>query len=89
MKGLLIYLAAVNLAAFAAMGADKAKARRKKWRIPESTLLLLSLIGGSAGGLLGMLLFRHKTRHAAFFLGIPVMLVLHAGILWFLLRRGA
>ncbi len=59
----LIFYGAMSLAAFAAYGADKAKAKRDAWRIPEKVLLLLSFLGGAAGGLLGMALFRHKTRH--------------------------
>lgn len=55
--------AAVSVAALIAYGADKWKAKRGKWRIPEKVLLLLSFFGGAVGGLSGMLLFRHKTRH--------------------------
>ena len=58
-----ICLAAVSLVAFLCYGADKARAKKGAWRIPEKVLLLLSFFGGAAGGLLGMLLFRHKTRH--------------------------
>ena len=69
-----IYLAAVNGLAFLAMGADKRRARRHLRRTPEVTLLLLAVIGGSAGAILGMLLFRHKTRHPQFYLGLPAIL---------------
>ena len=55
-------LIAVNLLAFALYGIDKWKARHNRWRIPESTLLLFAACGGSVGALLGMYLFRHKTR---------------------------
>ena len=65
------YLAVMNLAAFGAYGADKRWARRGSWRIPERTLFLLPLLGGSVGALLGMHVFRHKTRHLKFTLGIP------------------
>ena len=64
--GLIVVLAvyaAVSVAALIAYGADKWKAKRGKWRIPEKVLLLLSFFGGAVGGLSGMLLFRHKTRH--------------------------
>lgn len=71
------YLAAVNIALFAAMGADKARAIRHRRRIPESTLFLLCLIGGSAGGVLGMFVFRHKTRHRSFSVGFPLILLAH------------
>ena len=60
---LLWYLAAVNLVTFTVYGVDKAKARRGAWRVPEKTLFLLPLLGGSVGALLGMLVFRHKTKH--------------------------
>ncbi len=54
---------------------DKQKARRKLWRIPEATLIGVALVGGSIGSLLGMYIFRHKTRHPKFTVGIPVILV--------------
>ena len=57
------YLAVMNLAAFGAYGADKRRARRGSWRIPERTLFLLPLLGGSVGALQGMHVFRHKTRY--------------------------
>ena len=86
----LFYLAGVNLAAFAAFGIDKRKAVRHRWRIPETTLLGLCLLGGALGGLAGMRLFHHKTRKARFFVGVPVMLALQLGLgaaLLFFLRR--
>lgn len=74
---LIWYLAAVNLITFTAFGIDKWKAVHKQWRIPEKTLLGLSFIGGAAGGLVAMHLFRHKTRKRKFAVGVPLMLVLH------------
>lgn len=71
-----LWLAAVNLAAFAAFGTDKSRARRGKWRIPERTLFLLAAVGGSLGAVLGMHLFRHKTRHWYFRFGLPAILIL-------------
>lgn len=68
------YLVLVNAAAFVLMLADKQKARRGAWRIPEKTLLGIAAIGGSIGAILGMYLCRHKTRHAAFSLGLPLIL---------------
>ena len=68
------YLVLVNAAAFVLMLADKQKARRGAWRIPEKTLLGIAAIGGSIGAILGMYLYRHKTRHAAFSLGLPLIL---------------
>ena len=72
---LLWYLAAVNLVTFTVYGVDKAKARRCAWRVPEKTLFLLPLLGGSVGALLGMLVFRHKTKHWYFVWGIPLILL--------------
>ena len=77
------YLAAVNLAAFVLYGIDKYKARRGLWRIPESVLLFAASAGGSAGALLGMHVFRHKTKKPRFFIGVPVMLLLHLMLLHF------
>ncbi len=73
---LLGYLIAINVLGFFLMGLDKWKARRKRWRIPEKTLFLTALLGGSIGSLIGMYLFRHKTRKLRFSIGLPVLLVL-------------
>ena len=82
-----LYLLAVNLAAFVLMGADKRKARRGAWRISERTLFLPALLGGALGGVLGMRLFHHKTRHWYFRYGFPLLLALQlAGLLWLALR---
>ena len=72
---LLWYLAAVNLVTFTVYGVDKAKARRGAWRVPEKKLFLLPLLGGSLGAVLGMLTFRHKTKHWYFVWGIPLILL--------------
>lgn len=71
----LLYLIIVNAAAFLLMLADKLKAKRGAWRIPEATLMGIAAIGGSVGALAGMYLFRHKTKHIKFTLGIPVILI--------------
>lgn len=76
MKILLVYLLTVNAAAFILMLADKFKAKRNLWRIPESTLMTSAAIGGSIGALLGMYTVRHKTQHPKFTIGIPVILAL-------------
>ena len=85
---LLIALFAVNLLSFALYGIDKAKARRSAWRIPESTLLLVALLGGSAGALLGMELFRHKTKHWKFRVLVPLFLILHIALGAWLVKSG-
>ena len=71
----LLYLIIINAAAFLLMLADKLKAKRGAWRIPENTLIVAAALGGSIGALMGMYLFRHKTKHIKFTLGIPVILV--------------
>lgn len=73
---LLTYLLIVNAAGFLLMLADKFKARRNLWRIPEATLMGVAAIGGSVGSLLGMYTFRHKTKHPKFTIGIPLILAL-------------
>lgn len=82
---LIVYVVAVNVVAFVVYGVDKYKAQKAKWRIRESTLLLLAAIGGSAGAWLGMKIWRHKTRHAKFRYGVPaILLIQFAGVLGFL-----
>lgn len=68
----------MNLIDFFLMFLDKQKARRNKWRIPEKTLFGFALLGGALGGYLGMKLFRHKTLHPLFYIGLPTVLILHA-----------
>lgn len=70
-----VYLIAANLAAFALMGADKRRAQRCRWRIPERTLFLSALVGGSLGAILGMYFFHHKTKHLHFVVGLPLILL--------------
>ena len=95
---LVIGLVLVNLAAFVVFGWDKFKAKyREKHpaarRVPERTLFLLALLGGSLGALLGMRVWRHKTLHRSFRIGIPLILALQilipAGIWLYLRLRGA
>ena len=71
---MLIYLLIINAAGFILMLADKIKAKKHLWRIPEATLFLTAILGGSAGCLLGMYAFRHKTKHRKFTLGMPLIL---------------
>lgn len=81
MKYFIIYLFIVNAAAFLLMLIDKQKARRKRWRIPERTLFLSAILGGSIGALAGMYIFRHKTKHLSFTLGIPAILAVQIAVL--------
>lgn len=76
LKYIIIYLIVINLIAFLAMYIDKRKARYGKWRIPEQTLFILALIGGSIGAITGMYVFRHKTKKLRFSIGFPVILIL-------------
>ncbi len=69
-----IYLIFVNLLGFIYFFVDKQKAKRQAWRTPEATLFTIALFGGSAGCLLGMYLFRHKTQKPRFYIGMPVIL---------------
>ena len=81
---IVLYFAAINLAGFLSMAMDKSKARRNKWRIPEATLFLFAVFGGSLGCLLGMRIFRHKTQKPKFYIGIPIILGIQIVILiWF------
>ncbi len=77
---LIIYILAVNLLGFFLMGIDKQKARKRAFRIPEATLFTVAIIGGSLGSIIGMHLFRHKTRHWYFAYGLPVILVLQIAV---------
>lgn len=83
-KIILIYLAAITLVTFAVYGIDKRKTRLNRWRIPESNLLLLAVLGGSIGALLAMKVWHHKTRHKKFSFGVPAILILQIALVLFL-----
>ena len=78
---LLIYFISVNIIDLFLMGLDKYKAKKYLWRIPESTLFIIAIIGGSIGCIIGMYAFRHKTRHWYFVYGMPAILFVQAAIL--------
>ncbi len=84
LTALVIYLCIISLIAVFVTVADKYKAKRGKWRIPEMTLLLISALGGSAAMYTAMLTVRHKTKHIKFMAGIPLIMVFQAVILWWL-----
>lgn len=84
----LAYLAVMTIVGLIIMKADKAKAEKNKWRIKEATLFLISAIGGSLGTWTGMYLFRHKTKHWYFVVGMPLILILHIALLVFLFSKG-
>ncbi|HIS06103.1 MAG TPA: DUF1294 domain-containing protein [Candidatus Choladocola avistercoris] len=84
----IIYLVLINLAAFVLMGLDKRKAKKNLWRIPEKTLFLSAILGGSAGAIAGMYVFHHKTRHWYFVIGMPLILVIQIGLgIWLIYLR--
>ncbi|MGI6013110.1 MAG: DUF1294 domain-containing protein [Oscillospiraceae bacterium] len=72
---LAVYLLIVNLIGFVQMGIDKRRSIQRRWRIPEAQLFLVAAIGGSVGSLLGMYVFRHKTKHKTFVIGMPLILI--------------
>lgn len=76
MKYVIMYVIAINLIAFLAMYIDKKKAQKGKWRIKESTLFMLVLLGGGIGGIAGMYTFRHKTQKMQFVIGFPTILII-------------
>lgn len=80
------YLLAINILTFVMYGMDKLRAKRGWWRTPESTLLLLAFIGGSIGAWLGMIVWRHKTRHWKFRIGVPLILIIHISLILLILH---
>ena len=81
LKILCAWLLVWSLAAFITMGADKRRARQGRRRVPEKTLFLLAAAGGAPGAFLGMHLFHHKTKHWYFRLGLPLLVLVWAGLL--------
>ena len=79
---MIIYMIVINVLTFCVYGLDKWKAIQGKWRTPEKVLLGLALIGGSLGALLGMEIFRHKTKHLSFRIFVPICLILHVLLIW-------
>lgn len=75
-QNIIIYLLIINVIAFLAMWVDKRKAEKGKWRISETTLLMLAVLGGSIGGMIGMYTFRHKTKKKRFTIGMPAILII-------------
>lgn len=79
------FLLVINIVAFFAFGTDKWRAKKGKWRIPESTLMLLALVGGSIGAWCGMRVWHHKTMHAKFRYGLPAIFIAQVIILFYFL----
>ncbi|AKN30463.1 hypothetical protein Ccar_06345 [Clostridium carboxidivorans P7] len=80
MKFFLCYILVINLYGIFLMHSDKSKSQKGKWRIPEKTLFITALLLGSPGILIGMYLFRHKTKHKRFTIGIPLILIVQVFI---------
>lgn len=86
-KTVLCYIAFINIVAFVAYGVDKLLSKRDGWRIPESVLLLLAVVGGSIGAWFGVGCWNHKTLHKRFRYGIPVIILLQLLLCCYLLRE--
>ncbi|MBE5891842.1 MAG: DUF1294 domain-containing protein [Lachnospiraceae bacterium] len=84
---IIIYLAAINLVGFTLMGVDKRRAVKGAWRISEAALFLAAVLGGSIGSILGMRVFRHKTKHWYFKYGMPAILLAQIALVIFILTR--
>lgn len=80
------YLGLINIISFMVYGLDKLKAKQGKWRIPEATLLLLAIIGGSIGAWCGVKVWHHKTLHKKFRYGIPLIIAIQIAMIWYLLK---
>ena len=87
LKYIAIYLLIINLTGFLLMGMDKKRARKDLWRIPEKTLFITALLGGSIGSIIGMRHFRHKTKHTSFVIGMPCILFVQVALILFLTLR--
>lgn len=83
----LYYLAAINVVTFIVYGIDKLKAKKGKWRIPEASLLLLAIIGGSIGAWCGVKVWHHKTMHKKFKYGIPLIVAIQIGLCSYLIAK--
>ena len=84
MEYAIVFYALMSIVAFFLYGIDKRKAKKKRWRTPESVLLGVGLFGGAGGALVGMHFFRHKTKHWYFWAVNFLALAIHAALLWFL-----
>ena len=85
MNHVLCCLALINVITFLVYGIDKLKAKKRKWRIPEATLILFAIMGGSIGAWLGIKVWHHKTMHKKFKYGIPIIQALQVGLSLYLM----
>lgn len=81
---IVIYMVIMSIIGFASMGIDKKRAINKKWRTPEKTLFIIAFLGGAAGSVLGMRIFKHKTKHMKFVILMPLFLVLQIAALLYI-----
>jgi uncharacterized membrane protein YsdA (DUF1294 family) len=84
-RNIILYLVIINLLGFFAMGIDKWKAKRGKWRIPEDTLFMFTILGGGLGTIAGIYVFRHKTKKKKFTIGMPVIFILEVILVTYLI----
>jgi len=87
LKAILIYYLSINLILFLVMGYDKACAKRDRFRVPESSLFIISLLGGGIGGFCGMFLFRHKNKKPQFYIIYLISIVLHSALLYLIFTK--
>lgn len=81
---LTVFILIINLGGFVIMGIDKKRSQKEAWRIPEKRLFGFAILGGAFGVLLGMNIFRHKTKHRSFRIGIPLLLCINVTIVGYL-----
>lgn len=86
-KAVLLYLIVINILTFLLYGIDKLKAKADWWRIKESTLIGMAVIGGAYGALIGMYLFHHKTRKAKFYVTVPMLVLIYTVLLVILMQQ--
>lgn len=86
-KNVCFYLLIINLIGFLSMGIDKYKAKKGYWRIPEGTLMIITMLGGGIGTITGMYMFRHKTKKLKFTVGLPTILISEIAIIIYFLYK--
>ena len=85
---IIIYICLINIIGLVIMGLDKSKAKKQQYRIPEKTFFIVSIIGGSVGTWIGMMLFRHKTKHWYFLVFIPLIFFAQVLLIFLLIDKG-
>lgn len=86
-QNIIIYLIVMNIIGFLVMYIDKRKAKKGSWRIPEKSLFMVSLLGGSIGTIAGMYVFRHKTQKPKFVIGFPAIIILQIAVIIYILIK--